>query len=432
MTNTFNSFFQNYVFSFSTKIFLALTGFIFTFLIANFLTTSDYGLVMFYLAFASSLIGLEGLPTFKSIITVFSAKYKSETVFMKAIKWQYLLFIPMFLVCFFFASEIVGFLGKTNAEIFQLSTIVILLMPLHESYIALFQGFKSFGKVLKGILFENIANILLAYFFVIFLGLGMVGVIYAKLLSLLGFILIAKIISRKLKFEKTPLPKNEIIKFAKGIVPFNLFRRTNTQIKLIYLGLFVMNWELGFYYLLNKLIAYCVSAPKDSISTVLMPYSIERHKDKRVLANFVSLGIKFSFIITIVAGIIVLIIGYPFLALFFPSYSNAYYLIPFFVVHFIVQSGMALTSVFSGLNRTDILAKSSFVSLVIMVLFGFVLISNFGIIGLLLTEIVQVIVVVSIMLFYSRKINVPVTFMPTFNDFKYFYSKMPFRGSKNE
>jgi len=345
-------------------------------------------------------------------------------VLLKFLKWEYILFIPLFLFCFFFAELIVSFLGKSEPELFRLVAFVILLIPLRESLTAFFQGFKSFGKVLKGLLLESLLNLSLAFLFVVLFGLGMFGVVYAKILSLLGFILLSAFYFRKLPLKKRALDKKEIKKFAFGIVPSNLLRRGATLVKLVYMGLFILDIELGFYYLLSKITAYIISAPKDSLTTVLTPYNVERYKDKKTIGNFTSLTLKFSVLLTLVIGAIVVLIGQPLLSVFFPDFSKAFYLVPFFILHYTVKSGMVVSSVFSSLNRTDILAITNAAALSIVVIGGWILMPMYGVTGLLLTEIIQVIAMVAIMVYFSRRLGVPISVIPMPKDIKYFYSKI--------
>jgi len=133
-SKTLRSFVRNYAFSFSSKVFLAVVGLLFTYIIANYLGPSDYGLIVFYMAFAVSIASLFGMEIFSTLFFVFTAKFKSKKFFFQALKWEYFLMVIVFLASFFLADFIVSFIGKSNVLFFRIATVLILLTPVQEAF----------------------------------------------------------------------------------------------------------------------------------------------------------------------------------------------------------------------------------------------------------------------------------------------------------
>ncbi len=423
-SETLKSFVKNYFFSFSSKVFLAVVGLLFTYIIANYLGPSDYGLIVFYMAFAVSIASLFGMEIFSDLFFVFTAKFKSKKFFLEALKWEYFLIVLVFLVSFFFADFIVSFIGKSNVLFFRIATVLILLTPLQEAFKRLFFGFKCFGKVLKGLVLENTLNLSFAFLFVVVLGFGVWGVIYAKFIAIFAFIFLSFFYFRALDFKKGFFDVKSVKKYTKGLIPSRIFNRLRQQSELIFMGLFVANWQLGFFYLASKIVTYLLDAPKDALSKVLLPYNVEKRNDLKTMGRFASLSIKFSFLFTFTVGAFILILAGPVLKMFFPDFSNSFYLFPFFIILYLVKEDAPLATIFKALNRTDILAFTEFCSLVMGIAAGFFLISSMQAVGIIFARVLVFLTRFLVMFYFLRMLKIRVEVIPRFKDLKFFYSSL--------
>jgi len=227
---------------------------------------------------------------------------------------------------------------------------------------------------------------------------------------------------RRLDFKRDLFDLGSVKKFVNGLVPSMLLNRLRHQVELVYMGLFIANWELGFYYLADKITSYLLAAPKDALSQVLLPYNIERSNSSETIGRFASLSIKFSVLFTVVAGLAITALAGPALALFFPDFSNAFYLFPFLILLYIVMEDAPLSTVFKSLNRMDLVARAELVSLAVGVVLGLVLISAMQAVGFILSRVVVFLAKMLIMLYYLRGMKIRVEIIPRFRDLKYFYS----------
>jgi len=315
-------------------------------------------------------------------------------------------------------------MGKSGANFFRLATVLILITPLYELFTRLFLGFKCFGKVLKGLVLENVINLFFAFVFVAVLGFGIFGVLYAKAISVLFFIAFALFYFRKLEFKKSFPDLKDVKKYAKGFVSWNIFHRLRVQTELVLMGLFVFNWELGLYYLANKIATYLLEAPSNALVMVLLPYNIERYKDSGTMARFASLSIKFSIILTLSMGVLLLIFGETILEVLFPEFLEGFYLFPFFILLFALNLSSPIATIFKALNRADLLAKSQFVALLVQVFVGFFLISSLRVVGIVLTRAIVFLVHLLVMLYFLHGLKIRVEIIPRFRDLKFFYSSL--------
>lgn len=413
---------KNVFFSYSNKMITLVVSFIYTLLIANFLGPEKYGLVTYFMALISGLVGAVGFNFLISTLSNFFPKTKSKKLFKLVLGITVFLSVASFLVLLIFAQQILSMLGKDNLLLMQLSSALILLLPLYSLATALFQGFKRFGSVLKVVAIESIINLIFAVLAVIYLGFDFYGVLFAKLISLVIALIVFLIYYRKLVFSRIPIDKKDLARYISTAFPFSLVRGWEEQAFTIMLGLFISNISLGFYYMAQKLASIAISTPINSLSNVLLPYSLEKSKDIKTLSNYASINIKLALILSIFLSIILLIIGWPFLLILFPEYLASYWLLPFLCVTFILSSLTILHNVYTAVNRLEFPAIAGVFSIIATIVSGWFLMPAYGIYGAVTTQIIMAVVYMFLLWKFLEKVNARVEIIPRMHDLTYFYS----------
>lgn len=408
-------------FSYSGKIITIMSSFVYTLLIANFLGPEKYGLVNYYISFAIGLIGIFGINFFSGLLSVFMPKWKSKAFLKYVLCVVFALSIVLFASLFLFSGQISLFLGKSNFELLQITSILLLIMPFVLVYSALFRSFKMFGKELKFNLVVAVFNLMVAFFFVIVFGYGVFGVVYAMAVSNVIGLVFLILWSRRLKYQNKSIDVAAIKTYCKFGVPATFLRRIDTQIFLVFMGLFIADNELGMYYIAIKITSIALSIPINTLTEVLLPYVSELQVSKNRISRYVSLNVKFSLILMVIVSIFIILFSKLFLSLFFSRYVEAYPYILLFTIFFVLSSLNPLANLYLSLNRMDVIAKSFFGGLMSTIVFGLVLIPIFGVFGLIITQIMNVLVSRGIFVYSLKSVGFDVGIVPKRDDFVYFW-----------
>ncbi len=417
---TIGEFIKNFFYLYGSKIVLTLSGIVFVYLIANALGPSDYGLVLYFIAFVTGLLPLIGLPVFFDIIEFYTPKAKSKKFLNQILKYEMILAILLFVVLFVFAENILTFIGKEGLDLFRTAAVLVILTPLYQSYRAFLSGLKKFGKILKALSFENILNLGIAYLLVIQFQVGMAGVIYANIFSITGFILLTFFYSKE-KQKGQKISMEQVKKFGSWLIPTNLFKALNRQLRLVYLGMFVGNFAIGLYYLTEKLFTHAIGGTRESLSNVLIPYISERDTEKQSMANFVSLSIKFSTIYTIGVGIFLVIIGHTLLTVLFPQFTDAASIFPLFILFHLSKLDTFMTTMFKSFKMTDVISKGFGITLGTTAFTGIILVPMLGLNGYIITQTLAASARFAFFLHKANKIDAPVQIIPRLKDIIFFY-----------
>ena len=190
MSNLY-SFIKSFLFAYTTQIFLLLNGLLYTYIIANYLGPDNYGLFIYLLTFVTTIVYLFGLESISETLNVFTAKYKSKKLFNRLFKISYIIVPISFLCLFFLGHYFIEFVDNSEISLLRVISFTVLLFPASLLYNSLYRGFKLFGKVLKIAVFENLSNLLFAFIFVIIFDWGVIGAVYAKIISLIIAVIIS-------------------------------------------------------------------------------------------------------------------------------------------------------------------------------------------------------------------------------------------------
>jgi O-antigen/teichoic acid export membrane protein len=330
--------------------------------------------------------------------------------------------VAALLVLLFFARGILAMLGKDALFLMQVSSILILLTPVYSLATGLFQGFKRFGSVLKVVSIESILNLIFACIAIFYLGFDFYGVLYAKIASLSSALLVFLVFYRKLSFSKALIDWKDLKRYIVTAFPLSISRGWEDQSLTILLGLFIGNLPLGIYYMANKIASLAIVTPITSLRDVLLPYSLEKSQDLKVIGNYASLSVKLALTISILLSIILLIVGMPVLSLFFPAYVESYWLFPLFALSFIISSLTILHVVYTSVNRLEFALISSIASVIAMIVSGLAFMPSYGIYGAVIAQIISSFVGMFLLYFFLKKIGIQVQIIPRLHDLAYFYS----------
>ncbi|MCX6802064.1 MAG: oligosaccharide flippase family protein [Candidatus Diapherotrites archaeon] len=426
-------FLKSGIFSYSSKMALLVFGFLYTLIIANLLGPEEYGLAMFVLAFIGNTVFLFGVDALADLLVVFTPKYKSKKLFLKILGIVYAVFFCIFLVFFFFNSQIASFFNKGSASLYWQASFLFLFMPTTLLLEAFFKGMKRFGKVLKALILESFTNLFFAVVFVLFLKQGISGLILAKILSVSASAAFYAFQISRSKFEEKEVKQGEAKKYFKNIIVSSFLKKMNYQAMLLYMGMFISSSLLGIYYIAEKIVLYAMQMPIETLSDTLLPFASEKAGDRNALNRLVSLNIKLSLLFGVLFGACILLFGRIFLQLFFPQYLEAYWLMPFFVAVFLEANVQLLGDAYKSINRADVLVKSFMLVFSFTLVGGYFLISILSVTGLLLLRIFTNIIIWLYLYFGQGKAGLKIEVIPRKKDIIFFFrlGKEGFRKFSN-
>lgn len=411
---------KSVVFSYSTKILLLVSGVIYTYLIANYLGPSGYGIVSYYIALITSIINVAGIYFLQSLFNIFIPRSRSKYFFMRVLKWQYCLAGILFILVFVFSEEIAVFLHKEEFLFLKYAAFLLLLLPLYDSFVFLFRGFKFFGKVLKTEIVVSFMNLCFAFFLVVVLSFGMYGVIYARIISLVAGILLFACFFRHLHFWNRVVDMEEVKIYSYGAFFVTLFRSLSAFSFTVFVGMFLSPATLGMFYIAQKFVGYIVSSFHSAMSEAVVPFVVEDYKNKALLSRYLSYSVKLSIILSIFSVALLVFVGRPLLAFFLPEYLPAYNLIVLYAVVASLGFFAVLYSAYMGINRMDLLARIYFYDLIVVLVFSVLLVPIYGVSGAIFTLGMSSVVQLVFLLYYLKYLGLSVDIVIRPEDINYF------------
>ncbi|MFH1240045.1 MAG: oligosaccharide flippase family protein [Candidatus Diapherotrites archaeon] len=415
------SFAKNVIFEQNKKLIMAITGIIYTYIIANYLGPADYGLVIYFTAFMV-LLNFFGVSVIQSLIRVFIPKCKSKDLFFKILKWQYIIVLPVVAAVFFFAPVITEFIGKDFPFLLRWSAILALFTPLYTSLIYLFRGFKLFGKAVKIESVMQIVVLLASILFVIVMGFGMVGVIYAQLFATIVCIILGIYYFRKIPFSNLTLESSEIKKFVKFRYPTAFIESGYQQFIILMMGIFITPAVLGYFYLAEKIYGLFIGKTATTLGDVLHPYLMEKYKEKDVLGRFVSLGIKANFIVNSFFMIVMVITTQFLLTIFMPDFVPAGIIVLGFGLIALMHPVEMMNHIFVSINRMDLAFKERVITTIMKIVGVLLLMPWFTVTALIWAPAFNLWSEFVIFRKYSNFLNIKVQIIPRRKDISFFWS----------
>ncbi len=413
-------FIKNAFWSYSANVFSVLAGFLYIFIVANALGPAQYGLLAFLLDFMSNIASLFGFVVLSEILVTFIPKQRNKALLWDLLKIGFLVALFFSAVVFLFPNLILILANQGSTELVRAIAALIFVNSLSNLLISALSGARMFGKILKLTIAENTLNIALSVFFIFVLNAGVLGVVYAKMLSLLGTAMLGFVYCKTIPLRPTPIDWRPIKRFAFFSFLLVVLRRASSQIILFLIVVFVDPAKLGFYYLVLKVSTYFMELPIVSMNTVLLPTISAQENNRQVLCKTVSKNIKFYLLLSVAFSTALLIFGSFFLEIFFPSYYEASSLIPFFAVYFLLTFDISLGSFYRAIKRNDVLVNGSVIMLVASIVPGYYLIQNYGVFGIVVALIVNRALQLAYLSIDISKHGYEIDFVPRAADLRFF------------
>ncbi len=413
-------FFRNAVFSYSYRFIALIAGMAYFFVVANNLGPEKYGVLAFLLDFLGTATLLIGFNALYEILTVFIPKHRNEETAKKLISIGIFAAFVISAFIYLFPEFVLSIANSGDVELVRIISCVVLLSTTSALFINVFTGTKNFGKIFKMGVFENILNFGFVCVFLFYFNGGLVEVVYAKIISLAGSTLLGIYFFKEINFEKEKTNWVSIKKYAGFAFLSGIAKKTSSQIILILVGFFVDPLRMGFYYALLKMGTYLIDMPLNALNLVLLPTVSETDSNPEKLQKMISYGIKFYVLSSIIFSAGLVIAGPIVLQFFFPAYIPAIPLIPLFATYFVLTFDIPVGTFYRAINRNEVLFKSNIFQIFTTIIFGYFLVSSFGVEGVILTMVINRLLILIYQYFDIKKQGYKIEFWPRFADIIFF------------
>jgi len=258
--------------------------------------------------------------------------------------------------------------------------------------------------------------------FVVYMGQGVMGVVYAKTISLGLSGLMGFFFFRNIRLEPTPVDWKPVIRFGGFSFLLGIVKRLSTQVLLVFMGLLVAPVQLGFFYLIQKISTTLIDMPVSALNTVLLPAAAERHTDIQQQERFISLSVKLYVVLSIALALLFVLIGPLLVVFFFPEFAPSITLIPLFALYFAFTFDVPLTTFYRAIQRNEVLVTTNVIILAVTVVLGFWAIQSFGVEGVVGLMVVTRAVQLVYICWDLKKNNHQIGFWPKMADMRFFWS----------
>lgn len=422
---------KSMLFEQSKKIYLTLIGILFTYSIANYLGPEGYGEIIFLISFTGSIQTLMGIALFENVIFIFINKYKNRDLFNKLIKYNFLTNIILVFFLLILTENILILVNLQNVFLFRIAALLLIPTSIYVCFTALCKAFKAFGKLLKVQSLMQTIELVLAIFFIMFLGIGNSGVVFAQFLAILFILpLLFKYYKRFRYSERRFDYKDEIKTYLKPVIPTYWLRRFEDSFTLIVIGILFQPLLMGYYYFAKKLNDAVVGKAINTVKEVFQAYTIEKWNQKTLLEKYISNGIRLDLIISTTIGILVLLLINPFIYFLMPAYIDSIMLIMLFVVNSILNSFLLMEQVFIALNKMNIYLKIRIIAILIYIPSLIFLSISYSLYGLVISAMLNVSVLAVLYYHYSKSLGINLELIPTKKDIVFLINFLKFNNIK--
>jgi O-antigen/teichoic acid export membrane protein len=406
-------------FKYASELIIICFALFFSFFAANLLGPEKYGLITYLMGFIGGLPLIFGFEAFYDLLKVYSSKTKSRQLVKKIMLFAGLSLLILFVLIILFANNLQLFLQKGDVDLIMLLSILVFLVPVAPLLQSILSGFKSFGKILKLVILEKVFDLvgLLVFFFVF--DLGFLSVFFARVFSLCAIIVLSVFFIKKLDFAKTNVSWDGIKKFSSQSVISNILKGLSIQLELWMFGSLLTLGAFGIFYLIKRISLYSFDTIQNALSEVLLPFLSEQSK-KEVLIEYTSKAIKFQVLLNLVLFVL-FVTAVPFLiSILFPKYVEGVLIIPLLGIGFLFNFSAPLSRLIKSINKNWILGVSFGISLLFILIFGFLLIPTVGLYGAAIVFASNKILMSFILLFSCYFVGYKVEVIPRKKDLIFF------------
>ncbi len=425
MSNAKYLFVKNSSFSFAEKLLPVLFSFTYTILLTAALSSAEYGLFNYIIAFALGFANLFGSTTLNNLLTNFTAQKSSKSLFKKVFIAEFLIAGAIFLGLMLFNNIIITSVGGTTLSIIIMAGAILFLNPLTTIFASLNKGMENFNRVFVASMLENLINLIFIALFVVILGYGIEGAFYSKYLSLIGSALIYIFYLKKTSFKNKPINKKEVITYGKFSVIVEVIKEGGSMIQVIIMGLFIGPAILGVYYVARKVTSLALNAPSEAIGDVLFPLNSKNFNNKKNIENYSSICIKGAIILLVIMSIALIICAPLIIGIFFPKYTAALELIPLLALLFIFEGYRKIDTIFKSINKVQFNLLQAIITFTIEIIVLLIFVPWLGVKGLIIAQIIWSAINGFTGYLLLRKVGgIKLSLIPMPRDLKYFYKEI--------
>lgn len=346
--------------------------FVNVFIILRFLSVYEYGFSELVMSVVS-IVGVFLLPGLTStIIADLSLEYgrknfaQTKTIFLQYATLNLILGIASWALLFFGSHPVAEWAGNPYASQFiQIASFLFLISPLRQMSVVLASVMLRFFDVSFYGIFEEICKCILLIVCVVWLRLGLHGLMYAIVLSQAIVLLcyVPRTISAYIRFSHAPTSRathfwNMVRDHRKWSVGSSYVNSVGQNLRIWVIKLMLGTEAVGMFAYAYGIYSHIASLLP--IATVLGPI-IPRYVDKREqLLRIVRASVKVQLATGLGFAVIAWVTGYAFTAFFFPKYVAAVPLLYVMVLGIISNSVATLFNpVFTAFKEQQSLLVSN-------------------------------------------------------------------------
>jgi O-antigen/teichoic acid export membrane protein len=184
-------------------------------------------------------------------------------------------------------------------------------------------------------------------------------------------------------------------------------------------GLLLSLSGFGILYLVKKLTIYLFEAPQIAVSEVVLPF-LSEEKDPQKIVLYASKVIKFQLLFGLFIGAVSVLLVPIFLPILFPKFLPGAGIFSVLVLGHVFYFGIPLSRLFKATNNNNALTLSFLVYMALILIMGFLLTPEFGLMGAAITlssaRIISGLFLYLMSLYKGYKVSV----IPTLSDFIFF------------
>jgi O-antigen/teichoic acid export membrane protein len=373
-----------------------------TIFIGNLLGDENYGL--YYIALQVPNL----ISTFRDwgisvAIIKYTAQYNTEdkaakirAVFTASILFETILGLILSAVAFMFSGLLAQLYGRPNiTPLIQIASFTILTTALLSTAQSAFTGMERMELNSIALVIQSIIKTALVLTLVI-LGLGSLGAVTGFTVASLIAGLIAVLLMWALH-RNLPKPINNTLEIKNTIrTMFNyglplsiasIIATFQTYFYAFILPIFVAPDLIGNYAIANTFVAL-ITFFAIPVNTVLFPAfsKLDPQKDKETLKNVFQFSIKYASLLVVPAAAIVITLSRPGISILFPEYPSAPLFLALLAVNYLYTAlgNLSIGNLINSQGQTKFNLKLSLITFAIGFPLSILLISQFGILGLII------------------------------------------------
>jgi O-antigen/teichoic acid export membrane protein len=375
-------------------------GTIFT---ANLLGDSNFGLYTIALAAPNLISNFRDWGVTGAMIK-YTAQYNAEgkaanirSIFSGGIFFETVLGLVLAAVAFLLSGYLASLYSLPNiTPLIQIASFTILTSALLGTAQAAFNGMEKMELNSIALIVQAIIKTAAIPALVIF-GLGPLGAVIGFAIASLVAGLIALLLMWSL-YKNLPKPTNntpEIKATVKTMFDYGfplsiatIIGTVQTQFYGFILPIFVAPDLMGNYGIANTFVVL-IAFFATPVSTMLFPAfsKLDPQKDRETLRNVFQYSIKYASLLVVPAATVVMALAKPGVSILFPKYPTAPLLLALLAINYLYVAfgSLSIGNLINGQGQTRFNLKLSLITFGIGFPLSIVLISRFGILGLIVT-----------------------------------------------